>query len=151
MAIPTPAELEKYLHERIPLTNAMQVGASAVSADSVLLRAPLAPNINHRETLFGGSASTLAILAAWALVYVRLNNENISCRLVVQRNTMEYTKPVTGEFFARSSLADPQDWPRFVKMLERKGKARLTVLSVLEFNGEEAGRLSGEFVGLKNP
>ena len=148
--LPTPLELERYLHEHIPLTNAMQVSAVKVSEDSVELRAPLAPNINHRETVFGGSASALAILAAWGLVYVRLNAANVSARLVIQRNTMEYTKPVSGEFSARSMLAEPEEWPRFLKMLERKGKARVTVTSILEFNGEEAGRLSGEFVALGN-
>ncbi|MFB3040360.1 MAG: YiiD C-terminal domain-containing protein, partial [Candidatus Poribacteria bacterium] len=64
--------LEEYLHEHIPLSKA--IGVKVVEADSagVTLSAPLAPNINHRETVFGGSASAVAILAAWTLLYVRL-------------------------------------------------------------------------------
>jgi thioesterase domain-containing protein len=61
----TPIELERYLHEHIPLSHAMRVGVVTVDAGTVVLRAPLEPNINHRETVFGGSASALAILAAW--------------------------------------------------------------------------------------
>jgi thioesterase domain-containing protein len=57
-------ELQAYLHAHIPLSAAMQVSVDAVAADGVTLRAPLAPNINHRETVFGGSASAVAILAA---------------------------------------------------------------------------------------
>jgi thioesterase domain-containing protein len=57
-------ELAHYLHEHIPLSHAM--GVEVVEADwhSVTLRAPLAPNINHRETVFGGSASAVGIVAA---------------------------------------------------------------------------------------
>jgi thioesterase domain-containing protein len=59
-------ELEDYLHVHIPLSAAMQVAVVAVDASGVTLAAPLAPNINHRDTVFGGSASAVAILAAWA-------------------------------------------------------------------------------------
>jgi thioesterase domain-containing protein len=65
-------ELAQYLHEHIPLSRAMGVEVVEATWDGVSLRAPLAPNINHRETVFGGSASAVAILAAWALLYVRL-------------------------------------------------------------------------------
>jgi thioesterase domain-containing protein len=116
--------------------------------DAVVLRAPLEPNINHRETVFGGSASALAILSAWSLLHLRLREECMDVRLVIQRNTMEYDKPIVGEFTAQSSLDRPDNWPRFSKMLARKGRARVTVISVLEHAGEIAGKLSGEFVAL---
>ena len=44
----------------------------SVAPDTVVIEAPLAPNINHRKTVFGGSASALGILAAWSLVHLRL-------------------------------------------------------------------------------
>ena len=115
---------------------------------AVVLQAPLAPNINHRETVFGGSASALAILAAWSLLYTRLREIGTNARLVIQRNTMEYSKPILGEFTARSSLEQNDDWEKFIHMLERKGRARVTVISVLEYAGEVVGRLSGEFVAI---
>lgn len=144
----SPAELQRYLHDHIPLSQAMQAAAVAVSTESVLLGAPLAPNINHRETVFGGSASALAILAAWSLLHVRLLAEGVPSRLVIQRNTMEYEQPIQGEFFARSALEDPAQWPMFLRMLQRKGKARASVVSVLEHQGQVVGRLIGEFVAL---
>lgn len=60
-------DLEQYLHEHIPLSRAMGVEVQEADWNGVTLRAPLAPNNNHRETVFGGSASAVAILAAWAL------------------------------------------------------------------------------------
>jgi len=148
MSSPTH-ELQAYLHAHIPLSHAMQVSVLDITADSVLLAAPLAPNINHRETVFGGSASALAILSAWALLHTRLRDAGVASRLVIQRNTMDYELPIVGDFTARSSLADPDAWPQFTRMLSRRGKARMEVRAVLECAGQVVGRLSGEFVALR--
>jgi len=43
----------------------------------VLLTAPLAANINHRATVFGGSASAVAILAAWTYLYFVLKGTGL--------------------------------------------------------------------------
>ena len=147
----TPPELESYLHEHIPLSRAMHVAVVAADANGVTLQAPLAPNINHRETVFGGSAASLAILAAWSLLHVRLLAEGLTPRLVIQRSTMDYDAPMAGAFEARSSLAEPGHWPRFTHMLAHKGKARIAVNSVLEIDGQPAGRFSGDFVAISAP
>jgi thioesterase domain-containing protein len=143
-----PAELERYLHDHIPLSKAMRVSVSSVTDDAVVLRAPLEPNINHRETVFGGSASALAILSAWSLLHLRLVRAGVSGRLVIQRNTMDYDRPIPGAFSARASIADPAKWPAFLRTLARRGKARITVASLLAHDGQIAGRFSGEFVAL---
>jgi thioesterase domain-containing protein len=147
MTMPTD-ELQAYLHAHIPLSHAMQVSVLEITADNVLLAAPLAPNINHRETVFGGSASALAILSAWALLHTRLRSAGVESRLVIQRNTMDYELPILGDFRARSSLADADAWPQFMRMLSRRGKGRMEVHAVLECAGQAVGRLSGEFVAL---
>jgi len=141
-------ELEAYLHAHIPLSAAMQVSVRAVDPDGVTLAAPLAPNINHRETVFGGSASAVGILAAWSLLHTRMRAEGLHARLVIQSNAMDYDKPIFGDFTARSSLAEPDQWPRFMRMLARMRRARMRVNSVLESDGAVVGRLTGEFVAL---
>jgi thioesterase domain-containing protein len=141
-------ELEAYLHAHIPLSAAMQVSVRAVDADAVTLAAPLAPNINHRETVFGGSASALGILAAWSLLHTRMRAEGLHARLVIQSNAMDYDRPIFGDFTARSALAEADQWPRFMRMLARMRRARMRVNSVLESDGAVVGRLTGEFVAL---
>lgn len=86
--IASPADLQSYLHTHIPLSKAMDVAVIACSPDEVVLHAPLAPNINHRDTVFGGSLSTIAILSAWSLLHVRLTSFGMKSRLVIQHNTM---------------------------------------------------------------
>lgn len=140
--------VQQYLHDHIPLSKAMQVEVLSVKPDEVVLSAPLAPNINHKETVFGGSASAVAILAAWSLLHTKLKSTAINSQLVIQSNTMNYLLPINGTFTARSFIEGAADWSRFVRMLERKGRARITVTAVLEYEGQQVGRLTGDFVAL---
>ena len=140
------ADLERYLHRQIPLSAAMQVSVLSATADSVMLGAPLAPNINHKSTVFGGSASAVAILAAWSLLHVRLLEEGLACEIVIQSNHMDYDRPITGAFTATSSLVDPPAWPDFLKILVRRKRARVEGQSVLTFGDAIAGRFKGRFV-----
>lgn len=140
------AALEQYLHHQIPLSAAMEVTVSGATLESIILAAPLEPNINHKSTAFGGSLSTLGILAAWSLVHLRLLDEGENCEVVIQSNQMEYDKSVTGSFFARSALTSPATWPVFVNTLRRRKRARVEVNSQLIFEGDVVGRLTGRFV-----
>lgn len=142
----TPAELEAYLHAHIPLSAAMQVSVVEIGPEAVVLGAPLAPNINHRDTVFGGSASAVAILAAWSLLHLRLTAAGFESRVVIQRNSMDYLAPIVGDFTARSYFEAGANWDGFARMLQRKGRARISLGAVLIADGVEAGRLSGEFV-----
>ncbi|GLH68714.1 hypothetical protein GETHPA_02470 [Geothrix rubra] len=142
-------DLQQYLHDHIPLSRAMGVTVRSVSAEGVTLEAPLAPNLNHRGTVFGGSASSLAILSAWALVHSRLRAEGLDSRLVIQRNTMAYESPTEGAFNATAALARPEAWPTFLRTLRRMGRARVAVVSELQCGGQRTGRFEGEFVALE--
>jgi thioesterase domain-containing protein len=143
-----PPELERYLHEHIPLSKAMKVSVVSIAEDDVVLAAPLAPNKNHRDTVFGGSAAALATLAAWSLLHTRLLARGKPCRLVVQRCTMAYEQPISGDFTARAAMDDTPDWQRFLRTLERRGKARIAVPAVLERDGQTVSRFDGEFVAV---
>ena len=124
----------------------MQVSVEVVTADEVILGAPLLPNINHRDSVFGGSATSLAILAAWALLHTQLTAAGYQVRLVIQRNTMSYEAAILGHFTARALAPAPEAWNAFTRMLGRKKRARITVASTLWFQGQVAGQFEGAFV-----
>ena len=138
--------LQRYLHDRIPLSKAMDVQVVEATEDCVTLCAPLEPNINHRDTVFGGSASAVAILSAWTLMYLRLKSEGFNVRIVIQKNTMTYERPIAGRFTASATVSDPAAWKRFVDTLRRKSRGRFTVRSVLHRDAERAGEFVGDFV-----
>ena len=107
-----PLELEHYLHEHIPLSAAMQVTVLEASPAQVRLAAPLAPNINHRRTVFGGSAAAVATLAAWALLHLRLTAEGFAGRLVIRRSEMDFEQAIAGEFEAEATAPGDERWQR---------------------------------------
>lgn len=144
-------ELQEFLHSHIPISKAIGIEVQEVSAEGVRLAAPLGPNINHRETVFGGSASAVAILSAWSLVYLRLRAEGIAGKLVIQRNTMQYQQPITAGFTAAASIADAGSWQHFTQVLKRKQRARIGAASALYCNGERVGVLEADFVALITP
>jgi len=143
------ADVERYLHDHIPMSRAMGTKVIEASGDRVVLEAPLEPNINHRETVFGGSISTLAILAAWTLLNLRLSGDVAPMRLVIQENSMRYLKPVVGPFSAVAHPPDPADWSRCRRMLDRKGRGRVSMRCDVLCGGEKVAEFEGVYVGLR--
>ncbi len=143
-----PYALQHYLHEHIPLSRAMEVQVIHATAAGVTLSAPLTPNINHRQTVFGGSASAVAILAAWALLYVRLEQAGLKSRIVIQKNTMHYEHPIVAVFTAVSAPPTAAAWEKFIELLQRKGRARLSIAVTLYCEDARVGALEGDFVAL---
>ncbi len=144
-------ELEQFLHEHIPLSKAIGIEVQESDTEHVVLSAPLIPNVNHQSTVFGGSASAVAILAAWALLYLRLKQAGLPSRLVIQKNTMLYERPIADTFVASSSVGDPSAWKKFQEVFKRKRRARISVKVTIQCNGEKVGEMNGDFVALANP
>ena len=143
-----PEELAAFLRERIPLSSAMAVEVRAAGPDGVELYAPLEPNRNHRNTGFGGSASALAILAAWSALKVRMSAAGLRGRIVIRRNTMSYDRPITAGFTATAAPPEGEAWQKFATTLERGRTARVHVRATLWSEGELVGELDGEFAVL---
>lgn len=143
--------LEAYLREHIPITRAMDVSVEFADVDRVVLRAPLEPNINHRDTVFGGSASALAILAGWTLVHLRMRWLGHSPRrIVIQRNRMEYLRPIEGEFRAVCQAPGAEAWSRFLRILDRRRMGRISLDATLRADGEVAGLFHGDYVAMED-
>jgi thioesterase domain-containing protein len=145
----TPEELQRYLHEHIPLTAAMEVKVVSCGPDAVHLSAPLAPNINHRDTVFGGSASALAIMSAWCVVRIRLiGTPDENARIVIQKNSMNYLTPIDSDFAAISPGPDREVWDKLLNGLHRKGIGRIAINSTIFAAGIPAAEFAGTFVAL---
>ncbi|HKY52328.1 MAG TPA: YiiD C-terminal domain-containing protein [Candidatus Limnocylindria bacterium] len=143
-------EVERYLHEHIPISRALGVTVVRADVGGVELRAPLTPNINHRSTVFGGSAISVAILAAWTLVHLwtlglaRLGRY----RVVIRRSAMDYTSPVQGDFSAICTApGDALD--RFTRTLERHRRARVDLTARVTSGDQDLGSFAGSYVAIR--
>ena len=142
-----PERFERYLHEQIPLSRAMGVRVLRADAGGVLLRAPLKPNLNHRQTFFGGSAAALATLAAWGLAHERLAAQaGLDVHLVIQRSSMEYLEPAAAEVEAECTAPADKEWDRLVRTVRRWRKGRIDLAVKLRAEGAVVGSFQGAFV-----
>jgi len=151
--VPSLADTESYLHEHIPISRALGVTVVRADADGVELRAPLAANINHRSTVFGGSAISVAILAAWTLVHLwtmdlgRLGRLG-RYRVVIRRSEMDYRAPIQGDFSA-TCTTPPGVLDRFTRSLERHRTARVDLTARVSSGDIEAGSFAGSYVAIR--
>jgi len=143
----TASALAEYLHSHMPLSRSMAVSVVSASAMEVVLEAPLAPNLNVHGTMFGGSIATLALLAAWSAVHLRLEARHFAGQLVVSRSETDYLNPIHGPARAIARL-DGLDWDGFSRRLHRHGKARLTVTAEVLSGEHIAARLFATFAAL---
>lgn len=141
----SPERLQASLQERIPLARALGVVVRRAEPAAVVVEAPLEPNVNHSGTVFGGSASAVAVLAAWALVEVRLEDVGQPGRIVIRRSLVDFERPITGAFVATARPPAPADWSRLLQTLRRGRMGRIAVHSVLTCGDERVGELQGEF------
>lgn len=142
-------ELEAYLHEHIPLSKAMGVSVEKADPEQVILWAPFAPNINHKQTVFGGSLHAMATLACWGLVYIHLKLEEASAQIVITKSEVAYIAPVSGDFRAECLRPADAEWQRFSKMLHLKGKARLNLTATVHQAGHLCVDYRATFAAIK--
>lgn len=141
--------LESILHHDIPLTRDMGLKVLDWQAQQLRLHLPLAANVNHKSTMFGGSLYCGAVLAGWGWLHLRLHEEGIDDgHIVIQEGQISYPLPVITDAVAICQAPDATQWKKFVTMYQRYGRARLTLHTQIVNAGsdEEAVRFTGQYV-----
>jgi thioesterase domain-containing protein len=144
-----PAALEAFLHEKIPLTRAMGLRVAESNARRLALEAPLAANVNHLGTAFGGSLHTLPTLACYAALWTLLREAGLDGHVVVKRSSAAYRAPVTGALRAVCERPPADTCAEFLSDLRRHKKARMELTAIVEGpGGKPAVEFSGSFVAV---
>lgn len=142
----TPAAaLERTLHDEIPLSQAMGIRVEAYDGTNLKLIAPLAPNINHKSTAFGGSLYSLAVLCGWGMLYLKLAEAALHKHIVIQESDIRYLLPVDHDMQAECHLDDAA-FQRFMRTLHKHDRARLSLDVVINRNDRPAVEFTGCYV-----
>lgn len=123
------AAFQQRIHDVIPLTRAMAIELCDYDGRSLLVRAPLAPNCNHQGTGFGGSVYSIAVVAAWGLVELMTEDNDIVGHVVVQQGAMDYLKPAEDSLYALCRLPPEAEVAKFLKAVRRSGRGRMALTS----------------------
>ena len=141
-------EIEAYLHQHIPVSKAMGIQVECVSSHEVILQAPFSNNINHKQTVFGGSLHAVATLACWTFLHFHLKDLN-PLDLVITHSHVDYLLPVTSDFKVSCPMPENDTWQRFIKLLKKKGKGRIELHAKIFQNEKLAVDYTGTFAALE--
>jgi len=140
-------DLVAFIHAGIPLARAMALELGSYDGDRLVLRCPLAPNVNDKGCAFGGSLTSLMTLAGWGVVELALRARGEDCDVYVGQSAVRYLEPVWGDFEAQALGAEGADWEAFFAALAARGRARIAVhCHVPGENGKPAATLEAQFV-----
>ncbi len=124
--------VEEFLHQRIPLSKAINCQVIDCNNKSITLYAPKFANTVEGDTLYGGSILSLGLMAAWALLHISLHRLDYEPLARLQRADWK-TQPEYNELgtsiTAKCSLPSDKEWQQFLRMLSRRAKSKLTLES----------------------
>lgn len=128
----------------------MGIAVKSYDGRRLRLTAPLAANVNHQMSAFGGSLFSLAALAGWGLLQLQLSELQLDCNTVIAGGNVAYKRPVFADFDCICEL--PPDWEGIVEQLKTTGRAALELTPWVEVDGETAMTFTGRYViNVKSP
>lgn len=145
--ISNPADITRFLHEKIPLARAMDARVESIGAKGLVITAPMKANHNHLGTAFGGSIAALATLAGYAMLWQALGDRD--AHVVIRDSQMGFRHPVTGTLRAVCPQPDETELKKFRARFARAGKARITLRVTLEENERVCVSFTGTYVAIR--
>ena len=142
-------QLEDTMHSLTPISKAMGISVVSYDGKSLTLTAPLAPNINPHQSAFGGSLFSIAALAGWGLIQMKLSELLLDCNTVVMSGEASYERPVLQQLLCVCSL--PNDSAKVFEALDREKSASATLTSIFQSNHKDAMRLAAKYHIKKKP
>lgn len=152
-------KLKQFFSDHLPISQFMGLEIESYDGDTLILTAPLEPNINDKQTAFGGSLYNAAVMACWGMVYLKTQEKNIACNQVVTEGNMKYIAPVYSRIRAICHAPDEEELASFFDHFERKGKARISLEAAIyndacvmkiEPETKPSVKFNGQYVILKN-
>lgn len=142
--------MHRFLQERldndIPISKHIGLKVVKASPNQVAVSAPLAPNVNHKATVFGGTLASALLLSGWCLAEVRLGEWGLKGHIVVMKTEIDYLRPVSQDFLAVCTLDDESKWEEFRGVLERRKKARIWLEGSVSIEDVVAVKMQGLYV-----
>jgi thioesterase domain-containing protein len=139
-------ELQETFLREIPIARHIGLRVDGYKNEQLILFAPLAANINHKQTAFAGSLTGLATLAGWGRLWLLLREYGIPGKIVIQDSTSSYRRPVESDFVAICQPLNSEKITKIVAALERHSKARVELNVEIHSDDIAAMSFKGRYV-----
>lgn len=136
-------DVERFLHEKIPLTLAMRVRVTNI--EPMTLEAPVEFNSNHLKTGFGGSINAIATLAGYGFLWLELRPYRF-VHIVIAESSIRFLRPVHRVIRAICQGAAAEELDRFKDAVATGDRARINLRVQIEESRTIAAEFAGQFV-----
>lgn len=140
-------KLKDFFVEHLPITQFMGLEVESYDGEQLVLSAPLGPNINDKQTAFGGSLYNAAVMACWGFAYLKTQEKGLVCNQVVAGGEVKYLAPVTGKIRAVCNNPGDEVIASFLDHFNRKGRAKISLQAEISSDGEADSAVAVTFSG----
>jgi len=125
MTDPALADFNDFLYLNIPTIRFMGLKLISCSKHTLIASAPAKPNLNDKQTIFGGSSSALMTVCAWSLIKYNLEQRGVYNDVVIAEAKTRWLKAQTNDLHitAHSEI----NWTNIITDLHDKQQPKLSV------------------------
>ena len=141
------AELQQRWEDNIPISEKMGIKILEYTGYQFQCSAPLNPNLNPHNTMFAGSAFTMATLTGWGMAWLLMKERGLKGDIVLVDSHIRYQHPVFSTPVASTSLDGISgDLDR----LASGRRARIVVNVMISSDGKDAVEFVGTYMLMPN-
>ncbi len=143
---------QSFLYAQIPLVKNMQLKLKGIDTQALLGNAPIAPNINDKLTVFGGSSAALMTICGWSLIKYHLESNQVFNDVVVHRSNTHWHKAQTDDLNIKATTTQKIDWSELADRMKSKNRTTKVQIQCQVHNQEQqmCTEMEATYVILKN-
>ena len=103
----------------------MQLKLISCNNHTLTASAPAGPNLNDKQTIFGGSSSALMTVCGWALIKYNLEQRGFNNDVVIAEAQTRWLKAQSDELFITAQC--DIIWDDIIQVSHEKHKSKLSV------------------------
>ena len=136
------------LKEQVPLITHMGIDVISWDGSTVVVEAPLEPNLNTHGTAFGGSLYCVGAMTGWSALHLTLMDAGHLPSVWLAKGEVAYLKPVRGTLRAQTTISAEQR-EQILQGYEEKGRVKATIDVLIREGSDEAVKLSAVYAAMK--
>jgi len=135
------------LREQVPLVAHMGIDVISWDGSTVIVEAPLGPNINTHGTAFGGSLYCVGAMTGWSALHLTLMDAGHMPSVWLAKGEVSYLQPVRGILRAQTTIS-PELRQQIIQGYEEKGRVKAAIDVVVKEGDADAVSLSALYVAM---
>jgi len=136
----------QFMQTHLPMAQQLGLRVDAFDGHELHLAMPLAPNINDKATMFGGSLYCVSVMACWGMIYLQAKMAGIETpNIVVADAAIKYKLPVPGDCIS-ICRASTETIRKFESDLAAGHKGRMRLHSTITTDAGIAVEFEGRYV-----